>query len=33
MRKVEKNMKKDGYVWKPEKGGWVHKKTGKVAGT
>ena len=27
---LEKRMSKKGYVWKPEKGGWVDKKTGKL---
>jgi hypothetical protein len=29
MRALDKDMNKRGYIWKPEKGGWVDKKTGK----
>tara|TARA_B100000519_G_scaffold200202_1_gene212884 strand:- start:431 stop:667 length:237 start_codon:yes stop_codon:yes gene_type:complete len=29
MKDLEKSMNKSGLVWRPEKGGWVDKKTGK----
>ena len=31
MKTVEKDMNSIGYIWKPEKGGWINKKTGKTA--
>ena len=29
MKDLEKSMNKQGLVWRPEKGGWVDKKSGK----